>query len=121
MHECNKGKSYGVPKSFDSTYAMQYQFKYLISEDKLSFARDLFSLTVVPDAMKAELIKQISAYSWVFEPNGTVKLSGKTGNKNDDLIICAMMIPYWVQVFLNSSSYSNIRKKIKNYWALSNK
>ena len=115
MRESLGGKNFGVPKTGPSSKAMQYQFKLLLENGDMYFYRGMLSMYGKPSEMKQEFIEQLSAYSWVFDDKLRPKLTGKIGNKNDDILIAMMMVPYWAKVFMIENRYAGERKSIKNY------
>lgn len=103
------GDNFGVPKTDLTTYQMFFRFSEMLlsgEECEVRFCDHLFSLSKTPKDIKRIMIEQCEAYSFeVDERTGRVKLSGKKGGKNDDLMIAVMMPPFWKERFVRRSRF----------------
>jgi len=90
----------GVPKTQKNTMSMMLKMKRLLSTKSLYFA-DLMGTyrDIRADTIKQVLCDQLLAYRWDEKEK---KLSGKAEGGRDDLLISAMMILYWHEVFFAS-------------------
>lgn len=104
MSEAKAG-NYGIQKTDLSTFDMTYLFKELLAEKKIYFSDHLFSLNgKEPDELVKMLADQTRRYVWDYdEIKDKFKLTGKKGGKQDDLLIAAMMVPRYRQMFIEKA------------------
>lgn len=124
-----QGSWYGVRKSGTTTLGMHTFMCSTLSSRSLAVTDDCIGIPTKADQkrlslkpgsaearthMLRQLEKQFNAYRWE-ETNALrrknfqekiFKLTGKRGKDNDDLLICALMIPYWREVFWRSPKES---------------
>jgi hypothetical protein len=97
----------GVCKDGKATRGYQFILTNLLATEGLLFDRDLFTVTKekTPQCMLDMLMDQMYRYHWERKKAADVvmgkdryALTGKIGNKQDDLLIALSMIPYWGRV-----------------------
>lgn len=100
----------GVPKTNNTTRDMQYVFERELTMGNVVYAENLVTIYDTPDVMKKKFETQLQSYSWDELPRSNehaeqrFKLHGKIAGQNDDLLISALMIPFWSQNFYSSSN-----------------
>ena len=96
----------GVCKDGKATRGYQFTLTNLLATEGLYFDRDLFTVTKekTVQCMLDLLMDQMYRYHWERKQANDVlgkdryALTGKVGNKQDDLLIAVSMIPYWGRV-----------------------
>ena len=97
-----EGKEPGTRKTEKSTREYQFLLSNALAQQGVVFDRDLFTATREKDvpAMMAMLQEQMLRFHWAVKKGGDehskdrVKLTGKVGNAQDDLLIALMMLLY---------------------------
>jgi hypothetical protein len=90
----------GVPKTQKNTMSMMLKMKRVLATGALQIAEPLGTYRGVQSATIVNVLcDQMLAYRW---DERTHKLSGKAEGGRDDLLISAMMILYWHEVFFQS-------------------
>lgn len=135
MRESTNVRMYGVRKTDFTTLEMHRKMLTMMAKHNLFVNPDCIGIPTDVECKKHGLIpgtpaagkymlekvrEQLNNYSWVPTTVRTntleqhCKLSGKKGKKNDDLCICAMMVPYWSDIFweTNDDSYLRARKNM---------
>lgn len=95
-------KKPGITKTEKSTREYQFLLSNCLANGGLRFSRDIFTTTreKTPKAMLEMLQDQMARFHWsVKKPNDEmgkerVKLTGKVGNQQDDLLIAVAMVIY---------------------------
>jgi hypothetical protein len=95
-------KKPGITKTEKSTREYQFLLSNCLANGGLRFSKDLFTTTreKTPKSMMEMLQDQMARYHWsVKKPNDEmgkerVKLTGKVGNQQDDLLIAVAMVIY---------------------------
>jgi hypothetical protein len=109
MSECAGGRP-GVPKTNNSTRDMQYLTEAALAAGNVAFAQTLITYRSTPAEMKTKLLTQMENYRWDEIPSASefadkrFKLHGKSGGQNDDLLVSALMIPFWATVWMKSAN-----------------
>ena len=134
MREGDKGWM-GVRKTFVTTLEMHKQMAHLLSLNALHIMEDCIGLPTVGEQRKfnmkpgsdrarifmlKKLRTQLLAYRWEETTSSTrlnatervFRLTGKRSKLNDDLCICALMVPYWRNVFLQSANPAYTTAKV---------
>jgi hypothetical protein len=117
------GGWYGVQKTHKSTIEMHAKLRYMMAAKQIVFASDMVGIPTSKECastgisactpaaaafMRAKLMGQLKRYRWVETSSSRTRteideivrtLTGKSGKLNDDLCVCALMIPYWKDVF----------------------
>lgn len=107
MHECT-GRMPGVPKTDSITYYMHSKLYSILLEGCIYFYENMQSLSYTVEEMQEKLYSQMGAYVWDVKEvrhnldKVRVKLTGKRGGAQDDLLVTILMIPYWRLLFLES-------------------
>ena len=95
-------KKPGISKTEKSTREYQFLLSNCLAQSGLRFDRDLFTVTRErsPMFMLDMLQDQMSRFHWAVKKGGDehskdrVKLTGKIGNQQDDLLIAVSMVIY---------------------------
>jgi hypothetical protein len=93
----------GVCKTGAVTRGYQFMLANSLAQDACRFDRDCFTVTRghTTDSMRALLEEQMLRYHWEAKPapdamgRDRYALTGKVGNKQDDLLIAFSMCLYW--------------------------
>jgi hypothetical protein len=102
----------GVNKNGEVTRGYQMLLATILTQGACSFDRDMFTVTreQTPASMRALLEDQMLRYHWEKKaaPDSLGKdrfaLTGKVGNKQDDLLIAFAMCMYWGRVYTKKNS-----------------
>jgi len=105
-------KKPGITKTEKSTREYQFLLSNCLANNGLLFSEALFTTTreKTPEAMMEMLQDQMSRYHWsVKKPNDEmgkerVKLTGKVGNQQDDLLIAVAMVIYVGRMIIRDPS-----------------
>lgn len=105
-------KKPGITKTEKSTREYQFLLSNCLANNGLRFSRDLFTVTreKTPAAMLEILQDQMSRYHWAVKKPADehgkerVKLTGKVGNKQDDLLIAVAMVIYVGRMIIRDPS-----------------
>lgn len=93
----------GVRKDGEATRGYQFMLNLALSRNEIHF--DHAAFTVTPDAtmntMRDLLEDQMLRFHWETKTTGTLKLTAKMGDKQDDLLIAVMMLIYWGRIYMN--------------------
>lgn len=98
----------GVPKTSVTTRDMQYLFEHVLATDTLRYARRIITHRSTAEDMRTKLETQMRSFRWDELPSANeyadprFKLHGKGNGENDDLMVSALMVPYWADVWLRS-------------------
>lgn len=103
-------KRAGVHKDNKATRGYQFMLTNALASGGIVFDRDLFTVTreKTPDAMLDMLQEQMLLYHWETKKaadsmgKDRFSLTGKVGNKQDDLLITLQMLPFWGRHIMNN-------------------
>jgi len=109
IRECNKGKRAGVGKA--EAEDMTHMLTDRLTRKTLVYADIFITYDKDKQTVKDILKRQMNNYQWHPDKTGKMKLDGKVGGMNDDLLITTMMIPWWSGVFLGSQRLAYIQFK----------
>ncbi len=122
MHEAGNevkgGRIVGVPKRNDTTILSLIKLKYYINIKIIGFRIDKdgqYNFYSYKNNC-VNVVSMIRKAMLNFIPEKTkksIRFHGKSGGENDDVVICLMMI-YWMEIFMSSYYYEDIRKLISN-------
>lgn len=95
----------GVHKDDKATRGYHFFLVNALAEGTIHFDQDLFTTSneQTPQSMLEMLQDQMHRFHWEKKKAVDVfgkdryALTGKVGNKQDDLLICMTMVPYWGQ------------------------
>jgi hypothetical protein len=98
----------GVCKDGKATRGYQFMLSNCLAQGSIHFDMDLFTVTreKTPQCMKDLLLDQMLRYHWEKKATDIMgkdrfSLTGKVGNKQDDLLIAMSMVPYWGRIIMN--------------------
>lgn len=100
----------GVCKDGRVTRAYQFNLAYALAQQSLAFDYDCFTVTKEQTvaSMKLQLQDQMLRYHWEKKPAADAMgkdryaLTGKVGNKQDDLLIALAMAIYWPPIIMQT-------------------
>lgn len=103
----------GVCKDGKATRGYQFLLSNCLANAGLHFDRDLFTITreKTVQCMKDQLQDQMGRFHWecIKSADGKgkdrVKLTGKVGSQQDDLLITLAMIIYWGRIYMADKGY----------------
>lgn len=108
MKEVEAGKAYGLPKTEKTTGNMVFLMRHQITNRGVRFSADYCTYRSDTRVIRSMFEEQLRAYKFEVDPNTKKgKYTGKVAGRNDDLIISALMAPYWSSRFKMNARYSH--------------
>ena len=110
-------KKPGISKTEKSTRDYQFLLSNCLSQKAFHFDIDMFTCTKekTPKCMRDVLEDQMGRFHWSVKKandehgKDKVKLTGKVGNQQDDLLIAVAMIPYVGRMIVRDPSRLEVR------------